>query len=84
MDSSGSVAQKSLAQLLSEQTMAAPLLIQWLLERLSLADLVFGEFVSPSPMSCGKGVLTIMMKFVECPVVSRVPYLADVLYKGQS
>jgi hypothetical protein len=35
-------------------------------------------------MSCGKGVLTIMMKFVECPVVSRVPYLADVLYKGQS
>ena len=60
--------------MLREQTMAAPRLIQWLLVRLSLADFVLTERASPSAgESGGSGVLTIMMKFVEWPVVSRVP-----------
>jgi len=70
--------QISASQLLSEQSMAAPRLIQWLLVQRSgplifWPPIVVYERPSIEPASSGSGVFTMMMKFVEWPLVFSAP-----------
>ena len=68
-------------QLFCSHSIAAPRLIQWLLVQCSFDRMPYKSLLMS--VCRGKGVYTIVIKFVECPVDKSVPRRAYVRYRGQ-